>query len=356
MWLDANDGRKTFNIYWKGQVVNEIDERNRYTSYVYANGQKIARVSQADQVLHTSGTFTGSGNEIGWALTPPGGSGAYTVKTGDKLCFRQYTNNAIGGIGIFFSNGQSTAWRCSDTTGATLNQFSSQGAWAARCTDLTWNGTTTGTTITGMAALTDVNTGSGAWDIYYADMSIISANGTVTPFNLATAVGGWVQSGWNQNYDPATITDTMDGGPGGDAPSTHFYADDNLGTAQLEMSAGGYPTWLGQFAPFGQELDPYPTAAVSPFKFTGKERDTESGLDYFGARYYGSNMGRWMSPDWADKPEAVPYSSLDNPQSLNLHGYVLNNPLSKADPDGHEGCCDAIKDFISGFSGASTTA
>lgn len=46
-------------------------------------------------------------------------------------------------------------------------------------------------------------------------------------------------------------------------------------------------------------------------------------------------MGRWMSPDWADKPEAVPYSSLDNPQSLNLYGYVNNNPLSKADPDGH---------------------
>lgn len=42
-----------------------------------------------------------------------------------------------------------------------------------------------------------------------------------------------------------------------------------------------------------------------------------------------------MSPDWADKPEAVPYSSLDNPQSLNLYGYVGNNPLGKADADGH---------------------
>ena len=39
--------------------------------------------------------------------------------------------------------------------------------------------------------------------------------------------------------------------------------------------------------------------------YTGKERDTESGLDYFGARYYASNMGRWMSPDWADKPEVI---------------------------------------------------
>jgi RHS repeat-associated protein len=57
-------------------------------------------------------------------------------------------------------------------------------------------------------------------------------------------------------------------------------------------------------------------------RFTGKERDTESGLDYFGARFYASSMRRWMSPDWADKPEAAPYSKLDNPQTLNLYGYV----------------------------------
>jgi len=40
--------------------------------------------------------------------------------------------------------------------------------------------------------------------------------------------------------------------------------------------------------------------------FTGKERDTESGLDYFGARYYTSSMRRMMSPDWSFNPEAVP--------------------------------------------------
>jgi RHS repeat-associated protein len=75
------------------------------------------------------------------------------------------------------------------------------------------------------------------------------------------------------------------------------------------------------------------------YLFTGKERDAESGLDYFGARYYASTMGRFMSPDWADKPEAVPYSSLDNPQSLNLYGYVNNNPFSKTDADGHCPIC-----------------
>jgi RHS repeat-associated protein len=75
-------------------------------------------------------------------------------------------------------------------------------------------------------------------------------------------------------------------------------------------------------------------------KFTGKERDSETGLDYFGARYYGSNMGRFLTPDWAAKPTAVPYAEFGDPQSLNLYSYVRNNPLAKADVDGHcpDGC------------------
>lgn len=73
----------------------------------------------------------------------------------------------------------------------------------------------------------------------------------------------------------------------------------------------------------------------SPDHFTGKQRDTESNLDYFGARYYGSTPGRFMTPDWADKPTDVPYAQFGDPQSLNLYGYVGNNPVSHADTDGH---------------------
>ncbi len=62
---------------------------------------------------------------------------------------------------------------------------------------------------------------------------------------------------------------------------------------------------------------------------TGKERDAESGLDYFGARYYASNLGRFMSPD------STAYSGLRNPQSWNLYAYTLNNPLRYVDPTGH---------------------
>ena len=71
---------------------------------------------------------------------------------------------------------------------------------------------------------------------------------------------------------------------------------------------------------------------------TGKERDSESGLDMFGARYYASSLGRFMTPDWEAKPTDVPYASFGNAQSLNLYSYVQNNPPTMSDPDGH--CCD----------------
>jgi RHS repeat-associated protein len=72
---------------------------------------------------------------------------------------------------------------------------------------------------------------------------------------------------------------------------------------------------------------------------TGKERDAESGNDYFGARYYRSSMGRFLSPDYIPDgldPVAVPWASFENPQSLNLYAYVLNNPLASTDPDGND--------------------
>jgi RHS repeat-associated protein len=73
--------------------------------------------------------------------------------------------------------------------------------------------------------------------------------------------------------------------------------------------------------------------------YTGKERDAESGNDYFGARYFASSMGRFMTPDFQDDetdPEPVPWANFENPQSLNLYSYVYNNPLSHGDPDGHD--------------------
>ena len=66
-----------------------------------------------------------------------------------------------------------------------------------------------------------------------------------------------------------------------------------------------------------------------------------------GARYYAPSLGRFMTPDWSSSPAPVPYANLANPQSLNLYSYVLNNPASATDPDGH--WC------IFGFVGATCT-
>jgi RHS repeat-associated protein len=69
--------------------------------------------------------------------------------------------------------------------------------------------------------------------------------------------------------------------------------------------------------------------AENTWQFTGKERDPESGLDYFGARYFSSSLGRFTTPD----PKARSARKID-PQSWNRYAYTLNNPLKFVDPDG----------------------
>jgi RHS repeat-associated protein len=80
----------------------------------------------------------------------------------------------------------------------------------------------------------------------------------------------------------------------------------------------------------------FSAASIIAPRYTGKERDTESGNDYMFARYYNSATGRFLSPDWdAKSSDPVPYAKLTDPQTLNLYAYVGNNPMDKTDPTGH---------------------
>lgn len=117
--------------------------------------------------------------------------------------------------------------------------------------------------------------------------------------------------------------------------SPHFYFSDHLGSAAVITSSDG--------SVVEQESDFYPYGAERPivggsnnYKLAEKERDPESSLDDFGARFYSSNIGRFVSADWSIVPAPVPYVVLGNPQTLNLYAYVENNPTSAVDPDGHE--------------------
>jgi RHS repeat-associated protein len=66
--------------------------------------------------------------------------------------------------------------------------------------------------------------------------------------------------------------------------------------------------------------------------FTGKERDAETGLDYFGARYYSGAHGRFLNSD----PGKITDRHLSNPQKWNKYAYVVNNPLMLIDPNGED--------------------
>ncbi|MGH9690907.1 MAG: RHS repeat-associated core domain-containing protein [Candidatus Acidiferrales bacterium] len=88
------------------------------------------------------------------------------------------------------------------------------------------------------------------------------------------------------------------------------------------------------YYPHGGERD-IADSCPQNYKFTGKERDAETNLDNFGARYYASAWARFVSPDWSGTPESVPYATFGDPQTLNLYSYVRDNPLAQADMDGH---------------------
>jgi RHS repeat-associated protein len=123
-----------------------------------------------------------------------------------------------------------------------------------------------------------------------------------------------------------------------DKDGLHFYLDDWLGTRRAQTDYAGVLEQTCQSLPYGDELNCTGGDLQAPTEhhFTGKERDVETGNDYFEARYYSSALGRFMSPDWSAKEVPVPYAKLGDPQSLNLYTYIRNNPLGGVDADGHQ--------------------
>jgi RHS repeat-associated protein len=115
-----------------------------------------------------------------------------------------------------------------------------------------------------------------------------------------------------------------------------YYFSDHLKTASIITDSAGVIKAESDYYPWGGELQ-FVNNDSNDYKFTGKKRDVETGLDYFGARYYSNGLGRWVSADWSATPVPVPYADFGDPQSLNLYGFVGGNPASKADADGH--CC-----------------
>lgn len=117
--------------------------------------------------------------------------------------------------------------------------------------------------------------------------------------------------------------------------TAQLYVEDFLGSSRVVTTNTGAVCYDADFTPFGAERTYTNTCTQNAYKFEGKERDSETQNDNFGARYYTWRFGRWLSSDWSTVPVAVPYANLTNPQTLNLYSMVADDPESFADLDGH---------------------
>ena len=230
-------------------------------------------------------------------------------------------------------------------TATTQNRITSGSAYtydtAGNMTAIT--GTGGGTfTFNAENQMTQAATASTTGYVYDGDGKRVEKTSTGTPFKLY-----W----YGMSGDPLDETDQTGVSTNGNfgeyiffgggriarrdsANNVLYYAADHLGTSRvMALVPSGQTTvtlcYDADFYPFGGERS-YTTTCSPSHKFTGKERDAESGLDHFQFRKFSSAMGRFMSPD----PAGMMAVDIGSPQTLNRYSYVLNNPLSFTDPFG----------------------
>lgn len=142
---------------------------------------------------------------------------------------------------------------------------------------------------------------------------------------------------------PAETPGTLN--PGTDV--VRYYHTDAIGSVRVITDASGSVVERHDYKPFGEEWSGGSGAATK--RFTGQERDQESGLEYFAARYLETELGRFIRPD--DPGYGHPF----DPQSMNLYAYARNNPLRFVDPSGHEPCPTRIDDSYTCVEGRAGT-
>lgn len=106
--------------------------------------------------------------------------------------------------------------------------------------------------------------------------------------------------------------------------SKYFYHPDHLGSTNVITDESGDLVEKTTYMPFGEVIE----GGSSRYLFTGQEKDQETSLMYYGARYYSPFLRRFTQPDTI-------IQNVYDPQSLNRYSYVRNNPLKYTDPEGH---------------------
>ncbi len=353
------DGQRTSKVTPSGwtdyvslndQPLAEHNQDGTCTDYIYANGMKIAKVDSAKPVFELKGTRTSgtlacgtvnedsAANSVLSALNP--------IQPGDMLFvdMLEPVNSSGGGtMGGFFVQLEGQNWAPMDARGVYSHELqTTDGQWQHRSFAIGQQAS--GHTLTYLGLNMQNSTPIGDWEIEYANLTYVRGG---MSYRMPIAADGLSAVPQNNcastNLTGSTVTLPISTDEG-----TTFYVGDQIGSTSVEFSSAGWPLWKGDYTPFGQEiiggnvgstLGYLEDGAGTHYKFTGKERDSESGLDYFGKRYYESTMGRFMSPD----PMIIMKQKFTDPQQWNMYSYTRNNPLRFTDPTGMYVCADSSK-------------
>ncbi|MFH0837790.1 MAG: RHS repeat-associated core domain-containing protein, partial [Patescibacteria group bacterium] len=126
--------------------------------------------------------------------------------------------------------------------------------------------------------------------------------------------------------------------------TTYYFLTDHLGSVDAVLDEDGNVVERRDYLPYGSQraVETFNGVPITDLGFTGKELDSETGLNYYGARYYDPITGRFITMDPLllnlDKmSQAQRNAFLSNPRNLNMYSYVQNNPVNYVDPTGEWG-------------------
>jgi RHS repeat-associated protein len=285
-----------------GDILAANDSANANWSYLYDDFNRLTKATPSGQSWFYTYAYDRYGNRWQQTLNGTGGSGPTSSLTFDA-------NNHI-------ASGNSVTYDAAgNVTGDPTNTYVYDAE--NRITSTT-------------------NTHTGVVSSYVYDASgqrVRKTSGGVSLdyiYDLAGRVVAEVNStgGWNRGevFAGGRHLATYSGGTGG---TTYFIHGDWLGTERARTTVAGAVYETCTSLPFGDNLQ-CSASDPSPLHFTGKQRDSESNLDNFGARYNSSSIGRFISAD----PMGNYFADPSNPQGWNMYIYVRNNPLNFTDPTG----------------------
>jgi RHS repeat-associated protein len=329
---------------------NGLRESSAFNSRLQPSSIGSTRISNSAVVLNLAlnwGSTNNNGNLMGQTINAGGPvyTQSYTYDALNRLKTAAETGNwsqtyvydergnraVLGGAGLYIPGGPLTPQVTNDTP-ADVQAVFPNNRWTGATHDPSGNGTGMGTRTLSYDAENRIASTSapGTTTMDYAydgdGRRVRKVAGAQTTIYVYNALGQLAA-------EYATPTPV---GPSG----RQFITQDHLGSTRLITDSAGVDVGRHDFLPFGEEIDTGIGSRAGTYdqdggfrqRFTAKERDAETGLDYFDARYFSGAQGRFTSVD-PDNAGA----SVSDPQSWNAYGYVRNNPLTFVDPFG-ESC------------------